>query len=76
METPLLKRRLNPFLLISTVLVLSLLAGMSVVYQSQLHDLVSSKKDLSQELQQKNQRIAELEARNSNLSSRLSTLNK
>lgn len=75
METPLLKRRLNPFLLISTVLVLSLLAGMSVLYQSQLNDLVSSNKDLKGTLEEKNSRIATLEGRVSNLTTRVETLN-
>jgi len=39
MKTPVLKRRLNPFLLATTVLVLSLLAGLSVMYQGQLSDI-------------------------------------
>lgn len=75
METPLLKRRLNPFLLVSTVLVLSLLAGLSVVYQSQLNDLVSSKKDLKTRLDQKENVIQSLKDERSNLSTQVSDLN-
>lgn len=75
METPLLKRRLNPFLLVSTVLVLSLLAGMSVLYQSQLNDLVSSNKNLEGTLEEKNSRISTLEAQVANMSSTLEDLN-
>lgn len=71
MRTPVLKRRLNPFLLVSTVLILSLLAGLSVLYQDQLSQLVSDKQQLETELEQKNSRISELEKENSNLSSEL-----
>lgn len=75
MEAPLLKRRLNPFLLISTVVVLSLLAGLSVLYQSELNDLVTDRKNLSSTLEEKNSRIASLESQVNNLSSRSSDLN-
>ena len=75
METPLLKRRLNPFLLISTVVVLSLLAGLSVLYQSELNDLVTDRKNLSSTLEEKNSQIADLESQVNNLSSRSSDLN-
>ncbi len=72
-DTPLLKRRLNPFLLASTILILSLLAGLSVLYQGQLSDMLSEKKSLQEELETKNQRISTLQARNSNLSTELRT---
>jgi chromosome segregation ATPase len=75
MEAPLLKRRLNPFLLISTVVVLSLLAGLSVLYQSELNDLVTDRKNLSSTLEEKNSQIADLESQVNNLSSRSSDLN-
>ncbi|MFB6147759.1 MAG: hypothetical protein ABEJ66_02635 [Candidatus Nanohaloarchaea archaeon] len=71
MDAPMLKRRLNPFLLVSTVLILSLLAGLSVFYQGQLNNLVTSKKELKQELQSKERRIQQLERKNANLSRRL-----
>lgn len=71
MKTPLLKRHLNPFLLVSTVLILSLLAGLSVLYQGQLDTMVSERQQLSQELQDKNQRIAQLKQEKSNLSTSL-----
>ena len=75
MEAPLLKRRLNPFLLVSTVVVLSLLAGLSVLYQSELNDLVTDRKNLSSTIEEKNSRIASLESQVDNLSIRSSDLN-
>ena len=75
METPLLKRRLNPILLISTVLTLALIAGMSVVYQDQLNTLVSDNKELEQQLEDKKQTIENLKAENKDLEDRASTLN-
>ncbi|MFB6144355.1 MAG: hypothetical protein ABEJ98_03520 [Candidatus Nanohaloarchaea archaeon] len=72
METPVLKRRLNPFLLASTVLVLALLAGLSVMYQGQLSDILSEKKNLKDKLEQRNARISTLESRVSNLTQELS----
>lgn len=68
METPLLKRRLNPFLLVSTVLILSLLAGLSVLYQGHLNNVETKKKDLKQQLQEKKERIAEIKQQKTNLS--------
>ncbi len=61
MKTPLLKRRLNPFLLATTVLVLSLLAGLSVIYQDQLNAVLSDNQELQDELNEKSQEISELE---------------
>ena len=74
METPVLKRRLNPFLLASTVLVLSLLAGLSVMYQGQLSDILQEKKDLNSTLDEKNARISTLEGRISNLTNETAQL--
>lgn len=71
MRAPLLKRRLNPFLLATTVLILSLLAALSVLYQGQLSELLSEKQDLSDNLEQKNREISVLKAENSNLSQEL-----
>lgn len=73
MKAPLLKRRLNPFLLASIVLILSLLAGLSVLYQGKLSDLVSDNRNLTEELQDRKDRINSLEADKSNLSSKLET---
>ncbi|MFB6291934.1 MAG: hypothetical protein ABEI58_00910 [Candidatus Nanohaloarchaea archaeon] len=72
-DTPMLKRRLNPFLLASTILILSLLAGLSVLYQGQLSDMLSEKKQLKNELEEKKERISTLQARNANLSKELRT---
>lgn len=71
MEAPMLKRRLNPFLLVSTVLILSLLAGLSVLYQGQLDNVVSDKKSLKEELQDKNAKVKQLKAEKSDLSQEL-----
>jgi len=68
MKTPVLKRRLNPFLLATTVLVLSLLAGLSVMYQGQLSDILSDKKNLQQQLEDREQEVSNLKAENANLS--------
>lgn len=71
MDTPVLKRRLNPFLLATTVLVLSLLAGLSVMYQGQLSDILSDKNSLQDQLEEKNQQVSNLQAENSNLSQKI-----
>lgn len=67
MKNPVLKRRLNPFLLATTVLVLSLLAGLSVMYQGQLSDILSDKKDLQENLEEKRNQVSNLQAENANL---------
>jgi peptidoglycan hydrolase CwlO-like protein len=67
MDTPMLKRRLNPFLLVSTVLILSLLAGLTVLYQGTLADVNDQKKQLKQEVKQSEQEIKQLEADKKNL---------
>lgn len=71
MNTPVLKRRLNPFLLATTVLVLSLLAGLSVMYQGQLSDILSDKNNLEQQLEDSKERISTLEAENANMSQQI-----
>ncbi|MDY6765876.1 MAG: hypothetical protein SVW77_00755 [Candidatus Nanohaloarchaea archaeon] len=66
-----LRRRLNPFLLVSTVVVLAILAGLSVTYQDVLSEKVSTNQQLRQTVEEKNVRIATLENRTANLSTRL-----
>lgn len=51
MRERLLKRKLNPFLLVTTVMVLAILAGVSVMYQQELGDLVGTTDNLTTELQ-------------------------
>jgi chromosome segregation ATPase len=75
MDTPVLKRRLNPFLLATTVLVLSLLAGLSVMYQGQLSDILSDKKSLEDKLEDRKQEISNLQSENANLSEQLQEKN-
>ena len=74
MKTPMLKRRLNPFLLATTILVLSILAALSVLWQGNLSDLQTEKNNLSQTLEEKNQRIQTLQMENSNLTQRIDNL--
>lgn len=71
MNSKVLKRRLNPFLLASTVLILALLAGLSVLYQGQLSEILSDKKDLKQKIDNKNQEISTLKNEKSNLTEKL-----
>ncbi|NMJ77314.1 hypothetical protein GLU64_02800 [Nanohaloarchaea archaeon] len=71
MEKRILKRKLNPFLLITTVLVLAILAGSSVFYQTELSNLTSSKRDLNIQLDNKTQKIKSLERQRQNLSKSL-----
>ncbi len=68
-----LRRRLNPFLLISTVVVLTILAGLSVTYQDVLSEKVSTNQELRQTVEEKNDRISVLEDRNTNLTTELAT---
>ncbi|MFB6159268.1 MAG: hypothetical protein ABEJ95_06465 [Candidatus Nanohalobium sp.] len=74
MSTPILKRRLNPLLLISTVAALSLLAGVSVVYQDKLSEAHDIKREINQSLQEKSREVERLEAVVSNRTARLSSL--
>lgn len=67
-----LRRRLNPFLLISTVVVLGILAGLSVTYQDVLSEKVSTNKQLQADLQEKRSRVVTLENMTQNLSTALS----
>ncbi len=66
-----LRRRLNPFLLISTVVVLAILAGLSVTYQDVLSDKVSTNQQLQSDLQEKRSRVVTLENMTANLSDAL-----
>lgn len=66
-----LKRRLNPFLIAITILVLSLLAGLSVMYSGVIEDKVEKTKDLNETIKQKNQEISRLKAAKANLSQEL-----
>ena len=67
-----LKRQLNPFLLVTTVLVLSLLAGLSVIYQDQLNTVLSDNQELQDEIDDKSDEINSLEEDRSNLEDDLS----
>ena len=74
MNSPMLKRRLNPFLLATIILVLSILAALSVLWQGNLTQLQTEKNNLSDSLNQSQQRIAELEVENNNLSQKINNL--
>jgi chromosome segregation ATPase len=74
MKSPMLKRRLNPFLLATIILVLSILAALSVLYQGQLSNILDERNNLSETLDERNERISQLESENSNLSERISGL--
>lgn len=74
MKEQFLKRKLNPFLLITTVLVLAILAGSSVFYQSELSDLVSTRKQLNSELDNKTQNLESLREMNANLNETIRNL--
>ena len=75
MDERILKRKLNPFLLITTVLVLAILAGSSVFYQTELNDIVESKNQLNTQLENKTQKISSLQKTNENLSKEVSSKN-
>lgn len=72
MKSPMLKRRLNPFLLATTILVLSILASLSVLYQGQLSSILQEKNNLSETLEQRQERIENLELENENLTEEVS----
>lgn len=81
MRDRLLKRKLNPFLLVTTVMVLAILAGLTVVYQQELGDLVGTKDNLTTELQdteakleQARENITELRNTRETLNSEISNL--
>mgnify|MGYP006299984055 CR=1 FL=1 len=65
MDNNFLKRKLNPFLLITTVMVLAILAGASVIYQQELGELVGTRENLSTQLENTE---AELEQAKQNIS--------
>ena len=81
MRDRLLKRKLNPFLLVTTVMVLAILAGLTVMYQQELGDLVGTKDNLTTELQdteaeleQARENISELRNTRESLNSEISNL--
>ncbi|WP_414837525.1 hypothetical protein ACK3SF_04610 [Candidatus Nanosalina sp. VS9-1] len=81
MRDKLLKRKLNPFLLVTTVMVLAILAGLSVMYQQELGELVGTKdnlstqlKDTEAELEQAQQNITRLRDTRDRLNSEISNL--
>lgn len=74
MKSPMLKRRLNPFLLATIVLVLSILAALSVLWQGNLSEIQQERNNLSETLDEKNQRISSLEQENNNLSQQINSL--
>jgi septal ring factor EnvC (AmiA/AmiB activator) len=63
----LLKRRLNPFLLLTTVLGLSLLVGLSIVFQTQFEDIAGDREELQAEIEGLNSKINALEQNNTRL---------
>lgn len=82
MAQPILKRRLNPLLLISTVAALSLLAGVSVLYQDQISQRGDRLNQVESEKNELNNTIDRLEAEKQNqtveinrLEDRIDTLN-
>ena len=81
MENNFLKRKLNPFLLITTVMVLAILAGASVIYQQELGELVGTRENLSTqlenteaELEQAKQNISDLRSTRESLNTEISGL--
>lgn len=75
MSQPILKRRLNPLLLISTVAALALLAGVSVIAQDQIAKAQQNVSQTAEELSEAEDRIQELSLENKNLSVRLNSVN-
>lgn len=73
MKSPMLKRRLNPFLIATIILVLSILAALSVLWQGTLTEVQTEKTNLSETLEQRNQEIQNLETENQNLSEQISS---
>ncbi|QGA80691.1 coiled-coil domain-containing protein [Candidatus Nanohalobium constans] len=71
MAQPLLKRRLNPLLLISTVAALSLLAGVAVLSQDQISDKQNRISELKEERNSLDTEVTRLDARVSNMSVKL-----
>ncbi len=66
----LLKRRLNPFLLLTTVVGLSLLVGLSIVYQTQFEEIAGERSDKETEIQELNNKIDSLNQNNTILTER------
>ncbi len=74
-RAPLLKRRLNPFLIAATVTILALLAALSVFYQGSLNDMLSENQNLHEQLNDTKAEVERLSLENQNLSNRLDETN-
>jgi len=74
MAQPILKRRLNPLLLISTVAALSLLAGVSVLYQDQISQSGEELNQIQNEKTELNNTVRRLEAEKQNQSVEINRL--
>lgn len=89
MGQPILKRRLNPFLLISTIAALALLTGVAVVAQDRIKENVDSAEEINQsnkelnntimdlrsEIEDKNTKIDSLKNRLENFQTRIKSMN-
>lgn len=74
MAQPILKRRLNPFLLISTVAALSLLAGVAVLAQDQVNNIQNQKVNIQTAFEEVNQTVERLRLENENKSRKIKAL--
>jgi chromosome segregation ATPase len=75
MAQPILKRRLNPLLLISTVAALSLLAGVAVLAQDQMADVQQERSNVEQQLQDALSEAERLRAEIGNKTARIRQMN-
>jgi septal ring factor EnvC (AmiA/AmiB activator) len=74
MAQPILKRRLNPFLLISTVAALSLLAGVAVISQDRIAAVQEEKNNWQEKFNERNNTIQRLSLENENKSRQITAL--
>ena len=74
MAQPILKRRLNPFLLISTVAALSLLAGVAVISQDRIAAVQEEKNTWQERFNERNNTIQRLSLENENKSRQINAL--
>jgi septal ring factor EnvC (AmiA/AmiB activator) len=74
MAQPILKRRLNPLLLISTVAALSLLAGVAVISQDRIAAAQQNVSETTQQLQDAQDRVQELSLQSENKTRRMNAL--
>lgn len=75
MAQPILKRRLNPLLLISTVAALSLLAGVAVLSQDQMADVQQERSSIEKELQEAESEAERLRAEIGNKTAKIRQMN-